>query len=167
MVTVDKAAAITVEEIWQALDEVPDPEIPVVSLVEMGVIRDVKIRAAGVLVTMTPTFSGCPALLVMEAEITVKVKELGFVHVEVESQLDPAWTTEWITSEAREKLKGIGLSPPPRHDGDFELVILNAAECPYCGSEDTVLRNSFGSTPCRMIFTCNNCTQPFEQFKPL
>lgn len=159
--------AVTVEDIWRALDQVPDPEIPVVSLVEMGVIRHVEIETSRVLVIMTPTFSGCPALLVMHEDIQAKVKQLGIENVVVENQFDPPWTSEWITAEARQKLKGIGLAPPPRHKGDFELVLLNAAICPYCDSEDTVLRNSFGSTPCRMIFTCNNCTQPFEQFKPL
>ena len=158
---------LTKAEIWRALDEVPDPEIPVVSLVEMGVIRDVEIGPAGVTVTMTPTFSGCPALLAMEADIKSKLQEIGIEHIEVRNTFEPPWTSEWITPAAREKLKGIGLAPPPHHDGNFELVILNAAECPYCGSVDTIMQNSFGPTPCRMIFTCNSCTQPFEQFKPL
>lgn len=167
MVAMGAALDVRVEDIWRALEDVPDPEIPVVSLVEMGIIRDVLVAEGAVVVTMTPTFTGCPALLVMEDEIKTKVRELGIDEVRVENRFDPPWTTEWITAEARQKLKGIGLAPPPRHDGDFELVILNAAICPHCDSEDTVLRNSFGRTPCRMIFTCNHCTQPFEQFKPL
>ena len=167
MVAVGAALAVTVEDVWRALDEVVDPEIPVVSLVEMGIIRDVEVGGEGVVVTMTPTFSGCPALLVMADEIKAKVREMGFARVQVLNQFDPPWTSEWITKAARQKLKGIGLAPPPRHDGNFELVISNAAICPYCDSEDTVLRNNFGTTPCRMIFTCNACTQPFEQFKPL
>lgn len=158
---------ITREDIWRALDQIPDPEIPVVSLVEMGVIREVEQDNDTVIVTMTPTFSGCPALLVMEDDIKAKVYEMGVEHVQVQKRLKPAWTSEWITDAAREKLKGIGLTPPPHHDGDFELVLSNAAICPRCGSEDTILRNSFGPTPCRMIFTCNHCGEPFEQFKPL
>lgn len=157
----------SIENIWRALDEVADPEIPVVSLVEMGVIREVERAEGGIIVTMTPTFSSCPALLVMENDIKEKLVELGVEKVEVHSRLDPPWTTEWITEKARQKLKGIGLAPPPRHNGDFELALRNAALCPRCGSEDTLLRNSFGPTPCRMIFTCNTCGEPFEQFKPL
>jgi ring-1,2-phenylacetyl-CoA epoxidase subunit PaaD len=167
MVAVAALERMSIENIWRALDEVADPEIPVVSLVEMGVIREVERDNDTVIVTMTPTFSGCPALLVMEDDIKTKLHEMGIEKVQVQNKLDPPWTSEWITDAAREKLKGIGLAPPPHHNGDFELALRNAALCPRCGSEDTLLRNSFGPTPCRMIFTCNTCGEPFEQFKPL
>ncbi|MDH5506599.1 MAG: phenylacetate-CoA oxygenase subunit PaaJ [Anaerolineae bacterium] len=162
-----KTPALTIDQIWQALEAVKDPEIPVVSLVEMGIIRDVAFQQDAVVVTMTPTFSGCPALKVMADDITTCLKNLGADDIRIETVFDPPWTSEWIKPAAREKLKGIGLAPPPRHNGDFQIVLLDPVACPYCDSENTSMRNSFGPTPCRMIFYCNNCQQPFEQFKPL
>lgn len=153
--------------IWEALDEVKDPEIPVVSLVEMGIVRGVEVRDAAVKVTITPTFSGCPALHTMKGDIIQRLKEEGAEHVEVVTTFQPPWTTDWISTEARAKLKDFGLAPPPIHGGSFEVRLLDTVRCPYCDSERTSLRNSFGPTPCRMIYYCNNCQQPFEQFKPL
>lgn len=154
-------------QVWQALEEVVDPEIPVVSLVEMGIVREVEVKGEGVTVTITPTFTGCPALAVMGGDIEARVQALGVENVQVKITHDPPWTSDWITDEARAKLKGIGLAPPARHGGDFQVVLLEAVACPYCDSENTSLRNSFGTTPCRMIYYCNHCQQPFEQFKPL
>jgi ring-1,2-phenylacetyl-CoA epoxidase subunit PaaD len=159
---------MNVTDIWQALDDVKDPEIPVVSLVEMGIIRAVEVIDEGVVVTMTPTFSGCPALQVMQTDIKQKLKELGFATVEVKQSLYPPWSSDWITDEARQKLKNFGLTPPPRHGGNFEILLLETvSQCPYCDSKNTTLKNSFGPTLCRSIYYCNNCQQPFEQFKPL
>ncbi|HFQ93544.1 MAG TPA: phenylacetate-CoA oxygenase subunit PaaJ, partial [Anaerolineae bacterium] len=117
--------------------------------------------------TMTPTFSGCPALRVMERDIAAKMKELGFASVEVRTVLSPPWSSDWITEEAREKLKKFGLAPPPRHGGRIEITFYEPAACPYCGSENTAVKNDFGPTLCRAIYYCNDCQQPFEQFKPL
>jgi len=156
-----------VQAIWNALDEVPDPEIPVVSLVEMGIVREVRLLSNGVEVTMTPTFSGCPALKVMEEDIETKLHEIGFEHVAVKTTLSPPWTSDWITDAAREKLKTFGLAPPSRHGGDIQVTFFEPVACPYCDSENTSIKNSFGSTLCRAIHYCNNCQQPFEQFKPL
>jgi ring-1,2-phenylacetyl-CoA epoxidase subunit PaaD len=154
--------------IWKALEEVKDPEIPFVSLVEMGIVRGVTMRPDGaVTVTITPTFSGCPALHAMKIDIVERLQALGIEQVQVEITLSPPWSTDWIADSAREKMKAIGLAPAPRHGGNFEVVLLDQAVCPYCGSSNTALRNSFGPTPCRMIFYCNHCQQPFEQFKPL
>lgn len=158
---------ITEAQVWLALEDVKDPEIPVVSLVEMGIIREVEIKEAGVIVTMTPTFSGCPALEVMGDDIKTRLTELGIENVEVETTFNPPWTSDWIKREAREKIKEIGLAPPKMHGGDFTAILNDPVCCPYCDSDNTTLKNSFGSTPCRMIYFCNNCTQPFEQFKPL
>jgi ring-1,2-phenylacetyl-CoA epoxidase subunit PaaD len=158
---------ITESLVWQALDEIVDPEIPVVSLVEMGIIRAVDIHEGKVTVTMTPTFSGCPALKVMEEDIITQLEEMGIEQVEVASTFNPPWTSDWIKPEAREKIKQIGLAPPKIHGGDFGVLLVESVACPYCDSENTTLKNSFGSTPCRMIYYCNNCQQPFEQFKPL
>jgi ring-1,2-phenylacetyl-CoA epoxidase subunit PaaD len=158
---------VTETQIWDALNQVKDPEIPVVSLVEMGIVRDVTVMEDAVTVTITPTFAGCPALQVMKTDIVDALKAIGVQEVTVETVNSPAWTTDWITEEAREKLKAFGLAPPPVHGGNFVMMLMDAVACPYCGSERTVLRNSFGSTPCRMIYYCNHCQQPFEQFKPL
>jgi ring-1,2-phenylacetyl-CoA epoxidase subunit PaaD len=159
--------SLSSEEIWQILDEVKDPEIPVVSVVEMGLIRAVGKESKDVIVTMTPTFIGCPALNVMQDEIEERLRAAGAENVVVRTVLSPAWSTDWMTSGAREKLKKFGLAPPPRHGGQIDLALLEAAACPYCGSEETTLKNSFGPTLCRAIFVCNSCTQPFEQFKPI
>ena len=159
---------ITEDDIWQALKEIPDPEIPVVSLVEMGIVRAVERNLdGGVTVTITPTFSGCPALEVMKTNIATRLQEMGFSPVMVRTILSPPWTTDWITEEARARLKQFGLAPPPLHGGDFAVLLFDPVACPYCDSENTTLRNNWGSTPCRMIFYCNHCQQPFEQFKPV
>jgi ring-1,2-phenylacetyl-CoA epoxidase subunit PaaD len=160
-------ATEAIEEIWQALDEVKDPEIPVVSLVEMGIVREVALSENGVFVTITPTFSGCPALHAMKEDIVEKLASLGYANVEVKTTLTPAWSTDWISETARVKLKDFGLAPPPIHHGDLNVMFLEVATCPNCGSTNTSLRNSFGPTACRMIYYCNACNQPFEQFKPL
>ncbi len=145
-----------------------DPEIPAVSLIDMGIIRQVEIDAAeGVTVTITPTFSGCPALQVMIRDIRTKLEELGIGQVQVSTALSPPWSSNWITERGRQRLKASGLAPPPAHQGDFAVMLLDPAACPYCDSRDTSLRNNWGPTPCRMIFYCNHCRQPFEQFKPL
>jgi ring-1,2-phenylacetyl-CoA epoxidase subunit PaaD len=158
---------LTIDQIWQALEDVKDPEIPVVSLVDMGIARDVAIDGERVIVTITPTFAGCPALNVMREDIVERLTRLGAGAVEVRTQLSPPWTTEWIRPEARERMKTIGLAPPPRHQGDVELVFMAVAECPHCGSTTTVRENPFGPTLCRSIHYCHSCHQPFEQFKPL
>jgi ring-1,2-phenylacetyl-CoA epoxidase subunit PaaD len=145
-----------------------DPEIPVVSVVDMGIIREVEVSPAGVSVTMTPTFSGCPALDVMRRDIETAVRGLGVEQVTVHVVLHPAWSTEWISDEGREKLRRFGLAPPPRHAGDpVSVAFFDLAECPRCGSTNTSLRNAFGPTLCRMIWYCNECRDAFEQFKPL
>ncbi len=158
---------LTEQDIWTLLEEVADPELPTVNLVEMGIVREVAVEDERVIVTITPTFSGCPALHTMQGDIVMRLQEAGLKDVEVKVTLSPPWTTEWISEGAREKLKQFGLAPPPHHDGDFELVLMEAVACPYCGSKNTLLRNPWGPTPCRAIYTCNACQQGFEQFKPL
>jgi ring-1,2-phenylacetyl-CoA epoxidase subunit PaaD len=155
------------KDIWQALEAVKDPEIPVVSVVELGVVREVSVDGDAVVVKMTPTFSGCPALHVIEREIEAKVRSLTTGEVTVETVLYPPWTTDWITEGARQKLKDFGLSPPMRHNGRLEITFYNLADCPYCDSANTTIKNTFGPTLCRAIYYCNNCQQPFEQFKAL
>lgn len=153
--------------ILEALNRVMDPEIPVVSIVEMVLIRDVSVRRDGVTVKMTPTFSGCPALHVIKADIENCIRDMGIENVKVETVLDPPWTSDWISDLARAKLKQFGLAPPSRHGGRVELTFYDTVVCPYCDSQNTNIKNDFGPTLCRANCYCNNCQQPFEQFKAL
>jgi ring-1,2-phenylacetyl-CoA epoxidase subunit PaaD len=157
----------TVHAIWDALEEVKDPEIPVVSLVEMGIVRNVQADRDRAVITITPTFVGCPALIPMREAIVERVKRLGLREVEVRMSLNPPWTTEWISESARAKLKAFGLAPPPRHVGVIDIALVETAVCPHCGAMDTTLDSLFGPTPCRALYYCNACRQSFEQFKPL
>ncbi len=158
----------TTQTVWQALTEVKDPEIPVVSVVEMGIVRDVAVSGENVTVTMTPTFSGCPALQVMKDDITAKLVELGVEQVEVKTVLSPPWSTDWITDEAKAKLRDYGITPPaPAGDDGLIQLELSPSQCPRCGSFDTTTRNTFGPTLCKSIHTCNSCLEPFEAFKSL
>ena len=161
---------LTREEVFDILQGVPDPEVPVISVVELGVVRDVEITPDAVCVTMTPTYSGCPALREMEADIRSALQARGVERVEVRTVLSPAWTTDWIGPEAREKLRRYGIAPPGRAEPQG-LVSLTRARppvaCPFCGSTDTRLQSEFGSTACKAIHSCNSCRQPFDEFKAL
>ena len=160
---------MTAEQVWAALEEVPDPEIPVISLVDLGVVRDVRVDGERVRVELTPTFLGCPALEVMRRALAEKVASLG-AEPEVEVITDDAWSTDRISPAGREKLRAAGFAPPaPRSAGPTTLVQLQAKgfRCPYCGSTETRLENIFGPTPCRSIRWCESCRQPFEQFKTI
>ena len=160
---------MTREQVWDALAEIPDPEIPVVSLVDLGVVRDVAVDGDRVRVEFTPTFLGCPALEVMRNAMAEKVRALGG-EPDVAVITDDSWSTDNITAAGREKLRAAGFAPPaPRAMAAPTLVQLrsNAFRCPYCGSTDTRLENIFGPTPCRSVRYCNECRQPFEQFKTI
>jgi ring-1,2-phenylacetyl-CoA epoxidase subunit PaaD len=160
---------VTAEKVWAALGEIPDPEIPVVSLVDLGVIRDVAVENGHVRIEFTPTFLGCPALEVMRRAMEEKVADLGG-EPEVAVIADDSWSTDRISPAGREKLRAAGFAPPaPRAAGVTTLVQLRskAFRCPYCGSTETRLENIFGPTPCRSIRWCESCRQPFEQFKTI
>jgi ring-1,2-phenylacetyl-CoA epoxidase subunit PaaD len=160
---------VSAEAVWAALDEIPDPEIPVISLVELGVIRDVVVEDGRVRVELTPTFLGCPALEAMTRALAEKVAGLG-AEPEVAVITDDSWSTDRITKAGREKLREAGFAPPaPRAAGPTTLVQLQskAFRCPYCNSTETRLENIFGPTPCRSIRWCESCRQPFEQFKTI
>jgi len=160
---------VTVDDVWAALAEIPDPEIPVISLVDLGVIKDVEVEGGRVRIEFTPTFMGCPALEPMQRAMEAKVDELG-ATAEVCVVLDDSWSTDKITAEGREKLRAAGFAPPaPRQPGKLELVELQRRgfRCPYCRSTETRLENLFGPTPCRSIRYCDTCRQPFEQFKTI
>jgi len=160
---------VTAQQVWNALDEIPDPEIPVISLVDLGVIRSVDVRDGHVHVELTPTFLGCPALEMMKHALEEKVSALGG-EPEVQVIQDDSWSTDRITPAGREKLRAAGFAPPaPREASAPTLVQLQAKvhRCPYCGSTETRLENIFGPTPCRSLRYCESCRQPFEQFKTI
>ncbi|HET7009647.1 MAG TPA: 1,2-phenylacetyl-CoA epoxidase subunit PaaD [Anaerolineales bacterium] len=157
----------TLDQVWETLADIQDPEIPVLSLVDLGIIRHVSIEGSSVTVRLTPTFAGCPALHVMRQAILDRLSALGFEQVRAEVVLDPPWTTDDLSPEARGKLRAFGLAPPARPAAEAALRLEEAVECPHCGSMETDLRNAFGPTPCRTIRFCHACRQPFEGFKPL
>ena len=156
-------------QVWEALEEIPDPEIPVISLVDLGVIRSVDVANGQVRIEFTPTFLGCPALEVMKRAMEEKIAELG-AEPEVKVISDDSWSTDRITPAGREKLRAAGFAPPvPREASAPKLVQLqaNVFRCPYCGSTKTRLENIFGPTPCRSLRYSESCRQPFEQFKTI
>ena len=148
----------SIDEIWTWLGEVPDPEIPVISLVDLGIIRNVEWQNGRLVVTVTPTYSGCPATSLINFEIEKALRDHGIADLELKRQLSPAWTTDWISAEGMDKLREYGLAPPLRDDGE------NVA-CPRCGSRDTERISQFGSTPCKANWRCRACLEPFERFK--
>jgi ring-1,2-phenylacetyl-CoA epoxidase subunit PaaD len=164
---------VTSEQVWEALAEIPDPEIPTISLVDLGVVRGVDVSNGTVHVRFTPTFLGCPAVEVMQRLMAERIRDLG-AEPEIEVA-EEGWSSDWITAEGRRKLRESGFAPPLgsaelRRAGQAPplLQIQTAAHrCPYCGSDNTRLDNLFGPTPCRSIRYCNSCRQPFEQFKTL
>ncbi|HET6547721.1 MAG TPA: 1,2-phenylacetyl-CoA epoxidase subunit PaaD [Solirubrobacter sp.] len=160
---------MTAEQVWNALAEIPDPEIPVISLVDLGVVKDVTVEGERVRVDFTPTFMGCPALEVMQRAMAERIEALG-AEPDVRVVMDDSWSTDDITAEGREKLREAGFAPPaPRGQEPPTLIQLQRAplRCPYCGSTDTKLENLFGPTPCRSLRYCASCRQPFEQFKTI
>ena len=160
---------MTADAVWEALAEVPDPEIPVISVVDLGVVREVAVEDGRARVAFTPTFLGCPALDTMRDAMAAKISELG-LEPEIDVVLDDSWSTDRITTEGRAKLRAAGFAPPaPRGPAAPTLVQLssNVFRCPYCGSNETRLENIFGPTPCRSLRYCTGCRQPFEQFKTI
>jgi ring-1,2-phenylacetyl-CoA epoxidase subunit PaaD len=160
---------VTEADVWDALGDIPDPEIPVISLVDLGVVRDVAVDGESVRVEFTPTFLGCPALEVMRAAMEDRIRDLGG-EPDVRVVTDDSWSTDKITPLGRERLRAAGFAPPaPRPAGRLDLVQIQRGphRCPYCGSKDTKLENLFGPTPCRSVRYCSACRQPFEQFKTI
>lgn len=159
--------AITVIEVYKWLEEVKDPEIPVLSLVDLGVITEVSIEGNSVRIEMTPTFVGCPALDFMKAEIITVLGKHGIGEVHVDVTFRKAWTSDRISEKGRTALKEFGLAPPPPNQIFTHLEILERAQCPRCDGTNTELKTPFGPTLCRAIYYCHNCKEAFEQFKPL
>jgi len=158
---------ITKDEVYNILEQVKDPEIPVLTILDMGVIRDIKLDGEEVEVVITPTYSGCPAMDMIEVEIKSVLQENGFQNPKVTTVLTPAWTTEWLSENGRKKLKEYGIAPPAEPSKDKNALFQDEqkVQCPQCDSYDTKLVSQFGSTPCKSLYKCNNCLEPFDYFK--
>ncbi len=142
------------EPLWALLDSVMDPEVPALSLWELGVLQDIRRRPDGVVVVVTPTYSGCPAMHAMEEAVRQRLAEAGYNEVTIERRLSPAWTTDWMSNAARSALREYGIAPP------------GPTSCPQCGSAHTALISEFGSTACKALYRCEECGEPFDYFKP-
>lgn len=160
--------------VWSVLSAVPDPEVPVLSVVDLGIVRKVDLHDGTVTVSITPTYSGCPATLAIEADILTALKRNGYPRAEVRTVLSPAWTTDWLSDAGRDKLRAYGIAPPEKGGGAKLArkahVLLGEAPdvpCPRCGSDDTRRVSNFGSTPCKAHYVCNSCLEPFDYFKCL
>ncbi|TFW32202.1 1,2-phenylacetyl-CoA epoxidase subunit PaaD [Massilia horti] len=162
----------SVEQVWAWLGEVPDPEIPVISVVDLGIVRDVRFDAGECVVTITPTYSGCPAMEVIAESVTGALQERGLHKVRLVTRLSPAWTTDWMSEAGKAALKGYGIAPPAQKAIDISSLQswrTRHAEpevaCPHCGSQHTQLTSQFGSTPCKALYKCLDCREPFDYFK--
>ena len=166
-------------QVWSWLAEVPDPEIPVISVVDLGIVRDVAWHGDECVVTITPTYSGCPAMTVIAEAITQALHEHGIESVRLQTQLSPAWTTDWMSEDGKRKLKAYGIAPPAEQVIDISGLRSDAAAasaisrkrpalvvvCPHCGSGRTRITSQFGSTPCKALYRCDDCLEPFDYFK--
>ncbi len=150
---------------WEAAAEVVDPEIPVLTIADLGVLREVVVDERGVEVRITPTYSGCPAMGVIAMEVELALARAGIAPARVTTVLAPAWTTDWLTAAGREKLRAYGIAPPPGRASRRALFANETSCCPRCGSADTGLVAEFGSTACKSLWRCNACREPFDQFK--
>lgn len=148
-----------------AVREVCDPEIPVLTIADLGVLRDVVVQDGRVEVVITPTYSGCPAMNMIQFEIEVALEKAGIVGGRVRTVLNPAWTTDWMTDEGRRKLREYGVAPPQRGGGRRALFGTDVVECPNCGSANTRVLSEFGSTSCKALWRCEACREPFDYFK--
>ncbi len=156
------------EEIYNILDQVPDPEIPVLTIADLGILRDVQVDDHGhVVVYITPTYNGCPAMDMITVNIRAALESAGITDVDVVSLLEPAWTTDWISASGRQKLLAYGIATPAESttDSSFLTGKAPAVACPLCGSENTTLVSRFGSTPCKALYKCSDCLEPFDYFK--
>jgi len=166
--------ASSATDLFEALDEVKDPEVPVLSVVELGIVRDIERVDGGAVVTVTPTYTGCPAMREIESDIRRALAARGVDPVEIRTTYTPAWTTDWISDKARAKLEACGIAPPvsrSRAGSGSAVVQLQRraaiVKCPRCGSRDTTIASEFGSTACKALRVCRACGEPFEEFKAI
>ncbi|HSW06182.1 1,2-phenylacetyl-CoA epoxidase subunit PaaD [Aquabacterium sp.] len=155
------------QEAWRVLAQLPDPEVPVISLVELGIVRDVRSDDDGLDVVLTPTYSGCPATELIAASVVEALEAAGLGPVRVTTRRAPAWTTDWISDEGRRKLRDYGIAPPGRCGEQVVRFVPKALNCPRCESGNTERLSAFGSTACKALYRCLACGEPFEHFKPI
>ncbi len=154
-----------IEKVTSVLEMVKDPEIPVLSITDMGIIRNVEMKGDRPSITITPTYSGCPAMDVIEEDITIMLKLHGIEDFELKTEISPAWTTDWMTDEGKRKLREFGIAPP---EGSSKSALLGhdpVVTCPLCGSKETTVVSEFGSTACKAQYRCTDCLEPFDYFK--
>jgi ring-1,2-phenylacetyl-CoA epoxidase subunit PaaD len=164
---------ISSKHIWHLLEQITDPEIPVISIVDLGIVRDVKVDDNNIEIVITPTYSGCPAMDVISMNIKMELLQHGFKNINIKQNLSPAWTTDWMTEQGKQKLKAYGIAPPQtRSDGHpsdrINKMLFNdelKVECPQCRSKNTKLLSEFGSTSCKALYQCQDCKEPFDYFK--
>ncbi|MDB5791608.1 MAG: phenylacetate-CoA oxygenase subunit PaaJ [Massilia sp.] len=172
------AQSVTLEQVWAWLGEVPDPEIPVISVADLGIVRDVSFDGDECVVTITPTYSGCPAMQVISEAVTEALHAHGLEHVRLINRLSPAWTTDWMSEAGKAALQGYGIAPPVQQAIDISglrgglsgnikrgAFVEPETACPNCGSMHTQLTSQFGSTPCKALYKCLDCREPFDYFK--
>jgi ring-1,2-phenylacetyl-CoA epoxidase subunit PaaD len=166
------ALAVSVEQVWAWLGEVADPEIPVISIVDLGIVRDVALEDDTWVVTITPTYSGCPAMTVIADSVGDALRAHGLERVRIATRLAPAWTTDWMSEAGKAALTGYGIAPPVQQAIDISGLHAGirrraapAVSCPHCGSAHTQLTSEFGSTPCKALYKCLDCREPFDYFK--
>jgi ring-1,2-phenylacetyl-CoA epoxidase subunit PaaD len=158
----------TIQRAWKLLDSIPDPEVPVLSVVDLGIIRKVEINNDTITVSITPTYSGCPAMDVISMQIRMTLLENGYKNILINQVLSPAWTTDWMSEQGKEKLKAYGIAPPTVRQQVCHTDLFQqeeAIECPLCRSYNTRMVSQFGSTACKALYQCNNCLEPFDYFK--
>jgi ring-1,2-phenylacetyl-CoA epoxidase subunit PaaD len=158
---------VTEEQLWHLLEDVKDPEVPVLSIIDLGIVRDVNVEGDQINIIITPTYSGCPAMDVISMDIRLKLIEKGYRNVSIQQQLSPAWTTDWMTEEGKKKLKSFGIAPPnPKQQFcTSEMFREEAIECPHCNSYHTELISQFSSTACKAMYRCLDCREAFDYFK--
>ena len=159
----------TKSSILNLLKQIPDPEVPAINIVELGVVREVMVLEDSLEIVITPTYTGCPAMKMMEEDILALLTEKGYQNIKIKTVFSPAWTTDWMTEETKAKLKAYGIAPPDKTDNENLFPFLKEKKkllaCPFCNSQNTVLKSQFGSTACKALYYCNECQQPFEHFK--
>jgi ring-1,2-phenylacetyl-CoA epoxidase subunit PaaD len=158
------------DAVWEVLRTVSDPEIPVISVVDLGIVRDVAFNGDECVVTITPTYSGCPAMELIAQEVTAALHANGYPEVRLETRLSPAWTTDWMSDEGKRALRGYGIAPPVQQVVDISGLLRRGVDapvvpCPLCGSTHTQLTSQFGSTSCKALYKCLDCREPFDYFK--
>jgi ring-1,2-phenylacetyl-CoA epoxidase subunit PaaD len=160
-----QTTAHTHQQLWDIVSKVPDPEVPVLTIADLGVLRSISVEDGLPIITITPTYSGCPAMDMIGMEIRLALLENGIRQFEIRTVLSPAWTTDWMSEAGKQKLEAFGIAPPVGKSFNQQLLENTTVPCPHCGSHHTQLISEFSSTACKAFYTCNDCQEPFDHFK--